>query len=1667
MNVKFIIIAALVLFIGGELAFAQSNSSSCANCNPCSSPTSGSCSNSPTCPTGGTNQFDIFSADIYRNLEDLALPVEVGEHPMKFGRVMTSRPEWAVQTRHDFPFGRGANWRHSLQWSILDDGQTDFGSQKIEIIYPNSVVAYYYKKSSNDLHMTYLPKTQERILQEGTNYFLFHMDGTRYHITERPGVTTGKLFRLEGYWDAYSNYYAYVYDSNDLVTAFYGPNTNHFFHIEYARVTNAVDVGLIEFSYVNTNAAEVLLAGDFNGWEGVENPMSLTAGVWRAYVNLTNGFYEYKFVVRLNGQTNFSFIRDPENPMYGGTFSNSVAVVDPYRVIARVEASDGRSVTYRYDWSYNGSPENLVDILLVSAEYDDGTSGQYTYYSGYGAVESRALLKTAEDPYVKGAARAMQYTYHTNLAYAGMIHEEYSLITSQLFGRLEFDPSNQNIRIYTDAAGQTTRYDYVENTCNLSSRTNAVGYVNSYVFYADGEGMLWKEIDPLGRTTVYTRTWHFGAVLSISNSTSSCGCEADVVNTYTDETYPFYLASQTKKGDLTTAWTRDEKHRPVRIDYPDGTYETNAYNEFGQLLAQRKRDGSLWTWSYDERGRKITETDPLNYTTHYGYGVYDRLALVSNALGYVTRYFYNWRGLVTNVVYADGTEEKTWYDVAGAVTQRQDRAGGHTVHRYDALGQLSEVIDPVGATNRYFYNSSGQLVTQTSPLGLTVSNTYDAIGRKIREAFSSDGSYNEWHYDPDGVRTQIDRLGGATLVEYNDDRKIAAQRDPNGNWTRFGYDVAGNRTHVTNALNDVTEYTYDAVGRPTSMRDCEGSVVSNVYDGLGRLIRQIDANSIVASNAYDAVGRLVSTWRGSLLLVSNGYNAVGWPVSRQDANGLVITNTYNAVGRVLRMYMPDGSYSENVYSNTYLVQTIDRALRSTFYQLDVLGQVTNQIDNATNTVRYGYDAIGNLTGLYDQNGNHTRFLFDVEGRQIGKVYADGVTNQYSYDALGRLTNKIDGKGVSTAYRYDSVGNLTNIDYAADADVFFAYDALSRMMEMVDGVGTTLYAYAGSCGKVQSVDGPFENDTVSYGYDAGKRLVAITSEASVVHYSFDALDRIISVVSGGKTNAYTYVANGRLVDSLSSGNGVVSEYSYDPLNRLTNLVHQSGGTNFASFAYTYNAADLRTSVTLGDAPPSSRTISYGYDSIGQLTSAQGDFPGYNFDYNYDPAGNPTRQNNNGFVMSNAFNSLNQNTTSQWSGALTVLGLANPTDGEVEVNGITAALRSAGDQIFFVATNLPVVSGTNTYTAIHTDPLSRAATSTVSAVARNKGYGYDANGNMTNDGQFVYVWDNADRLKEVRKDGEVVMTCRYDGLGRRRERIVAAHDGGGASTNWYVYNDGWLVLEVRDDGNNVLESYTHGPDLSGTLGGAGGIGGILHVAPLPGGIGGGYFHYDANGNVVRLTSADRIIVSAIEYGPFGTVLLQSGSYTSRYQFSSKEFDSAVGLNYYGFRYYATKTGRWLSRDPIEESGGYNLYWFVNNSPLDQFDPLGLRVSGTECAAFANAWVTAVAQIYTSTNYFTYAHGSHFIHSVVESVSPIGTPNCVSGNYPGNCQSQCTQTKRYTYRDVCSANAHLDLYEGHPYINYIRSLDFSNSYQDDETWEEERVETWYANCCPDDSA
>jgi RHS repeat-associated protein len=123
-------------------------------------------------------------------------------------------------------------------------------------------------------------------------------------------------------------------------------------------------------------------------------------------------------------------------------------------------------------------------------------------------------------------------------------------------------------------------------------------------------------------------------------------------------------------------------------------------------------------------------------------------------------------------------------------------------------------------------------------------------------------------------------------------------------------------------------------------------------------------------------------------------------------------------------------------------------------------------------------------------------------------------------------------------------------------------------------------------------------------------------------------------------------------------------------------------------------------------------------------------------------------------------------------------------------------------------------------------------------------------------------------------------------------------------------------------------------------------------VPGGVDAGeyVFTYDANGNVAQVLdlsagSAAAAIVAHYEYDPYGGVVNDLSGYTyaeaNPIRFSTKYWDAETGLGYWGYRYYSARLGRWLSRDPIGETGGTNLYAAVRNSPTKWVDPDGQRI------------------------------------------------------------------------------------------------------------------------------
>jgi RHS repeat-associated protein len=242
--------------------------------------------------------------------------------------------------------------------------------------------------------------------------------------------------------------------------------------------------------------------------------------------------------------------------------------------------------------------------------------------------------------------------------------------------------------------------------------------------------------------------------------------------------------------------------------------------------------------------------------------------------------------------------------------------------------------------------------------------------------------------------------------------------------------------------------------------------------------------------------------------------------------------------------------------------------------------------------------------------------------------------------------------------------------------------------------------------------------------------------------------------------------------------------------------------------------------------------------------------------------------------------------------------------------------------------------------------------------------------------------------------------YDALGRRvRKRVLDAprNTVGVRSGVWvlkketvFVWQDWRMLAEyVKTPEITTLQlrrSYLWGMDLvsgvyqagmaenAAALNPAGGVGGLLWVVDyLPGQTASNRQvapWYDGNGNILGWVENELAQVQPLhrlEYDAFGRLLVDdpvrvaltknhrdlgaTEAWLDRpaFGFSTKYEDEETGLLYYGYRYYAPELGRWVSRDPIEEQGGINLYGMVGNDEVNFVDYLGNVQVNLKFAAF----------------------------------------------------------------------------------------------------------------------
>jgi RHS repeat-associated protein len=729
---------------------------------------------------------------------------------------------------------------------------------------------------------------------------------------------------------------------------------------------------------------------------------------------------------------------------------------------------------------------------------------------------------------------------------------------------------NGRLESVTDAMGKKTSYTYdlVNNIISTIHPDNTGATVKKF----DGNGLVLSETDPLNRTKTYT-----------------------------------YFPNRQKRTETdallkTTTWDYDANGHIKSITDPLGKTITYTNNQFGSPATVTNQIGKIRTMTYDGDG---------NLT-----GINDELG---NNLSYV----YDDKGNPLSFLDGEGRVTKFNYDAFGNIVSRVDPLSRTISYTYDNMGRMLTMTDARGVT-RYSYDALGRLLTTTDPLNNVTTNVYDANGNRTQLIDARSGPQGP------GLAPPVQALF-RTLFEYDAANRLIKVTYPDNTSISFTYNFRNQRTSETDQLDRKTTYEYDNAGQLTKIIRPNQTELTFTYDEVGRIKTATDERGKTSTYEYDpncgCRNRMTKVIDPDGKFTTYRYDDAGRKIGFIDADGRETSYTYDVRDRMIRTTYFDGTTVERSYDSMGRVLTqTDQEGRITKYGYDAAGNLLSVTDAKNQVTQYGYDALNNMTSMTNANGRTTRFEYDAMNRIIKRVMPLGMSELFTYDQIGNVATQTDFRGKQTNYEYDAMSRLlvTRPDPTLnEPDVVFTYTPTGRRKTMVDVSGTTNYTYDDR-DRLLTKQAPA--GTLTYGYDAADNVTSIRSsnvDGTSFDYGYDdlgRLDRVIDNQNSPGITQYTYDDVGNLKTDLRP-NGVKAEYTYSPLNRLTNLTIDKAGATFASYAYTTDKTGRRLSLTESGG----RTYTYTYDETYKLTRevmAGDPDPAKNgtVNYTYDAAGN---------------------------------------------------------------------------------------------------------------------------------------------------------------------------------------------------------------------------------------------------------------------------------------------------------------------------------------------------------------------------------------------------------------------------------------------------------------
>ncbi len=838
------------------------------------------------------------------------------------------------------------------------------------------------------------------------------------------------------------------------------------------------------------------------------------------------------------------------------------------------------------------------------------------------------------------------------------------------------------------------------------------------------------------------------------------------------------------------------------------------------------------------------------------------------------------------------------YNTQGWLMTIEDGDGDQTTIERTAGVTPTAVVAPFGQRTELDVNGDGYLKAVSDPLGDTYAFTYRA-GGLLETLTDPRQSVHRYRYAADGRLTDDENPAGGhlALTRLTDNAaytvSVGSAEDLTTTYA-VGFLESGEQLRI-NIFPDGTQ-------NQARLGTDAGTTLTYPHDL--QYHERLEADPRFKMQAPLLAEQIIETPEGRTYQLNAAREAALSP-SGDPPDLTILTDTVTVNGRTYRSVY-------DTATRTWTQRSPEG--RETLTELDPLGRPLEMIIADLQPFTYTYDDHGRPEQVA-QGSRQMAFTYaPVSGYLKDSADALGNTTTYVRDATGRLISRVQPDGSSWGYAWDGNDNLTTLTepdgstqhvftYTLDdrlglyrsplgSEEHFSYDRDGRLVRRELPSTDAIEWHYNDQGQLATTHTPEGDHTFDYGAVTGLLTHARSRDAQHVDYDYDGHLPIEADWRGLVTDTVRYAYDDDLRTSQIDYAGTSLPISYDDDGLLTGVGAIAlsrdadhgllRGVAEGAFNVTYNYNDFGeiNAVTAAYGAILYHTT-YTHDVLGRINQKVESIDGstHTWTYDYDDVGQLSQVRRDGSLVEDyAYDAVGNRIAMD----NTLIGVTVPNGG-----------------YSYAADHKLLTAGSTSYT-------------------------YDADGRLrtvVDGGTTTYIYNTDGTLASVQTGGQTI-TYQYNAQGRRVTRSVD-----GVRTHAWLYGAGTLPLAEYDGSGALRSVFIY-------------AGGATPVKMIRSGA---TYHVvsDHLGSPRLVVNGSGNIVKRIDYDAFGNVIADTyPGFDLPFGFAGGLIDPAHTLVRFGARDYQPSTGRWTGKDPILFGGGYHVYGYVGNDPLNRVDRRGLQ-------------------------------------------------------------------------------------------------------------------------------